>query len=203
MKQIIKSFKEEFTTAAVVTIPLCVAINYISGTIAGVLKLPIFLDTIGTLFACMVFGPLVGIITGMLSSIVSSITMPTMLPFIVVNIALALCAGILAKHKMFSNYMKIFISSIIMAIVSIIIAAPVVVIVFSGFTGGGSSMIAGLITASGVNIWISVFSAEGFFTWADRILTIIICLSVIKCLPNKLLLLFPLGSLYLKNSDSE
>ena len=35
MKQIIKSFKEEFTTVAVVTIPLCVAVNYISGTIAG------------------------------------------------------------------------------------------------------------------------------------------------------------------------
>lgn len=198
MKSMSKLFKKQFTTIAICVISLCVAINYVAGTIAALLKLPIFLDTIGTVFASMLCGPLVGIATGILTSIVASITMPTMMAFVFVNIALAITTGILAYRRMFSTYLRMAIASLIMAAVSIIISAPIVVLLFSGFTGGGSSIIAAILTASGSNIWVSVFSAEGFFTLVDRIITIALCVYIIHCLPQKLLLNFALGKLYIK-----
>ncbi|MDV2687742.1 ECF transporter S component, partial [Alkalihalophilus lindianensis] len=47
-----------FSTAALVLIPVAVGINYIGKLIAGMLKLPLWLDSIGTVLAAMLGGPI-------------------------------------------------------------------------------------------------------------------------------------------------
>lgn len=49
-----------FSTAALVLIPVAVGINYIGKLFAGVLKLPLWLDAIGTVLASMLAGPVIG-----------------------------------------------------------------------------------------------------------------------------------------------
>lgn len=191
-----KFLNQEFSAVAIVLIPLCVAINCISGQVAAFLQLPIFLDTIGTVFTGMICGPTVAITVGILTNLISAAVMPTMLPFIFVNIALGYTTGFLAKHKMLNNPYKMIISALIISLVSIVTAAPIVVLLYSGFTGGSSSIFTGLLMASGTNIWISVFSADGFFTLLDRCITLLICYRCIRCLPPNLLLHFKFGLLY-------
>jgi len=45
----IRSISEDFTTRAWVLIPIGIGINVVGGYIAQVLRLPIFLDVIGTI----------------------------------------------------------------------------------------------------------------------------------------------------------
>ena len=54
-------------TSKLVLISLCVGVNVIGALIAVALKLPIFLDTIGTFIVAFLFGPMAGVITGILS----------------------------------------------------------------------------------------------------------------------------------------
>jgi energy-coupling factor transport system substrate-specific component len=46
----------DFTTRAWVLIPVGVGINFVGGTLVTVLKLPIFLDTIGTILVALLAG---------------------------------------------------------------------------------------------------------------------------------------------------
>lgn len=51
-------------TRAITLLALCIALNIVGSNIALMLKLPIYLDSIGTVLAAAVFGPLGGMLAG-------------------------------------------------------------------------------------------------------------------------------------------
>lgn len=57
-------------STAVALIPLAIAINIAVGQLVGVLKLPVYLDSIGTVLTGALMGPWVGLVTGLLSNAV-------------------------------------------------------------------------------------------------------------------------------------
>ena len=61
---------------AILIIPVAVAVNFVGGQLASILKLPVFLDTIGTIFASMLCGPWVGAVAGGLTNVVTGIAKP-------------------------------------------------------------------------------------------------------------------------------
>jgi len=61
----------QFTTRVIVMMPVAIAINIVLGyTVQSVLKLPIYVDSIGTILVGCVAGPLPGAITGILSNLI-------------------------------------------------------------------------------------------------------------------------------------
>lgn len=66
--------KNKMATRVLTVMALCIGINYIGGTIALWLRLPIYLDSIGTIFAGALLGPVPGMLTGLSSGILSGVT---------------------------------------------------------------------------------------------------------------------------------
>ena len=63
--------RRQFTTRVIVLIPVAIAINIVLGyTVQNVLKLPIYVDSIGTILVGCVAGPLPGALTGILSNLI-------------------------------------------------------------------------------------------------------------------------------------
>ena len=192
------SIKDDFTMQAILIIPVCVAVNFVGGQLAGLLKLPMYLDTIGTIFASLLCGPWVGAVAGGLTNVVTGIANPTNFAFIPVNIIAGLVTGFLARKNMFIKTWKWLLAMFIMAWVSIIVSAPIVVLVYGGVTGGGTSLITAAALAAGANIWAAFFGTEGVFQVLDRIISFLICWAVIKVIPTRNLIKFSLGELYIK-----
>ena len=192
------SIKEDFSMLALLIIPVGVAVNFVGGQLASILKLPMYLDTIGTIFAAMLCGPWVGAVTGGLTNVVTGIANPVNFAFIPVNVIAGLVTGFLARKQMFSVWWKWLISMFVMAWVSIIVSAPIVVLVYGGVTGGGTSIITAAAMAAGANIWAAFFGTEGVFQVLDRIIPFLICWAVIKVIPPRTLVKFGCGSNYIK-----
>lgn len=192
------SIKEDFSMLALLIIPVGVAVNFVGGQLASILKLPMYLDTIGTIFAAMLCGPWVGAVTGGLTNVVTGIANPVNFAFIPVNVIAGLVTGFLARKRMFSVWWKWLISMLVMAWVSIIVSAPIVVLVYGGVTGGGTSIITAAAMAAGANIWAAFFGTEGVFQVLDRIISFLICWAVIKVIPPRTLVKFGCGSNYIK-----
>ena len=123
---------------------------------------------------------------------------PVNFAFIPVNIIAGLVTGFLARRKMFSVWWKWIISMLIMAAVSIVSSAPIVVLVYGGVTGSGTSIITAAAMAAGANIWAAFFGTEGIFTVLDRIISFIICRLVIQVIPPRTLVKFGCGKNYIK-----
>ena len=89
----------QFTTRVIVLIPVAIAINIVLGyTVQTVLKLPIYLDSIGTIFVGVLAGPLAGALTGVLTNLIWQyapvIGGGTIGPFFIVAGVIGLLAGV-------------------------------------------------------------------------------------------------------------
>src|SRR5690606_24685867 len=87
----------QFTTLTIVLIPVAVGINYVGKFIAAALKLPLWLDSIGTVLAAMLAGPWVGAISGAANNVIFGITAdPISFWYLITSIAIVLVVGFLA-----------------------------------------------------------------------------------------------------------
>jgi energy-coupling factor transport system substrate-specific component len=181
------SIKSDFSLLAMLLIPIAVAVNFVGGQLAVNLKLPFYLDTIGTILVAMLCGPWVGGVAGLVTNIVLGISDPIYFPYAIVNIALGLVTGFLARKRFFSHWWKWVISIICMSLISILTAAPITVLMFGGMTGSGTSIITATMLATGANIWQAVLSTELIFTALDRVISILLTYLVIKVIPSRTL----------------
>lgn len=189
---------DDFSMLALLIIPVAVAVNFVGGQLASLLKIPMYLDAIGTIFSAMLCGPWVGAVAGALTNIVIGIANPVQFAFIPVNILAGLVTGFLARKNMFSTWWKWIISMVIMAITSIVSSAPIVVLVYGGVTGYGTSLITATVMAAGANIWAAVIGTEGIFTVLDRIISFIVSRLVIRVIPPRTLIKFQCGEHYIR-----
>lgn len=66
-----------FDTRTIVLIPIAIAINIVLGqTVSAVLKVPIYLDSIGTVLVGVLAGPIPGLVTGVLSNLLWTYVLP-------------------------------------------------------------------------------------------------------------------------------
>jgi hypothetical protein len=71
------SISSQFDTRTIVLMPIAVAINIILGaTVANALKIPIYLDSIGTILVGALAGPVAGALTGFLSNTLWTYVIP-------------------------------------------------------------------------------------------------------------------------------
>lgn len=61
-------------TFKITIMAFAVVINIIGAFIAILLKLPIFIDTIGTFLSAFLFGPVGGLLTGIVTSLINGLT---------------------------------------------------------------------------------------------------------------------------------
>jgi uncharacterized membrane protein len=98
------SITRQFDTRTLVLMPVAMALNIVLGTaVASALKIPIYLDSIGTILVAALAGPLAGAATGFLSNVIWTylapppFSSPFAVPFAVVAVVVGLLAGTFAR----------------------------------------------------------------------------------------------------------
>ncbi len=115
--------RSDFTTLTLTLIPVAIVINIVVGQIVqNVLKLPIYLDSIGTVLVAVVAGPLAGALTGALSNILwGIIASPISTPFAITAFVIGLSAGILAQLGWFKRELPLAQGLLVVAVVGAIL----------------------------------------------------------------------------------
>lgn len=190
--------KKDFTLIAVLLIPVAIAINIVGFQLCQLLRLPIFLDSIGTILVGALAGPWVGAIAGFLTNMINGIFNPVYFAYAPTSIFVGIFAGILSSKGLLKNFWKIIISGVILTLVSTISSGTITAFVFGGATGGTGSIITGALLAAGNNIITSVFSVQIFQEIADKLISIIVVWIVMRGMSDRYLSKLKNGNLYLK-----
>jgi energy-coupling factor transport system substrate-specific component len=182
---------EQFTTLAWVLIPVAVGINVVGGTVTNALRIPLFLDVIGTILLAILAGPLVGVVGGVLTNLVLGVTRsPTIIPFAVVNAGIALVAGYLAMRGWFRiregrDYLKLAGVGVCVALTSIVLSVPIVVTLFGGLTGTAPDIVVGAFLALGFDLVLAVLAAEFVIEPIDKISSVVIAYFIATSVPER------------------
>lgn len=194
------SIKDDFTLMAMMLIPIAIAVNIIGGQIAVLLKLPVYLDTIGTLLIAILAGPWVGALTGLLSNLVNSIFDPVFIPYAIVSVAVGLAAGFFSRAKLFLTIWKTILVGILIGLLAAIVSTPITAYLFGGVTGSGSTLITGVLMAAGQNLIEAVLTSSIISDLADKTISCLICFFIIKSMSSRYLSKFSLGENFFRES---
>jgi len=134
----LESITSQFDTRTIVLIPIAIAINIILGqTVSAALKVPIYLDSIGTILVGVLAGPIAGALTGGLANLIWTYVLPAPFhsdyaaPFFIVAVEIGLVAGIFGRLGFFRSRPNT--SNDRLAIGAVVVIAIVAVIAVYGF----------------------------------------------------------------------
>jgi len=124
----------QFSTRVIALIPVAIAINIVLGyLVQTVLKLPIYLDSIGTILVGVLAGPLAGLVTGAASNLIWQyapvIGGGTIGPFAITAAVIGVLAGIWGQLGVYRSRpatgTQLLVAAIIAAAVVILLAVPI------------------------------------------------------------------------------
>lgn len=182
----------KLNTAALVLIPAAVGINYIGKLFAGLLKLPLWLDAIGTVLAALLAGPVVGAICGAINNIIYGLTMdPISFVYALSSIGIGIAVGVLARLDKAKGIKGILVLGAVVTVVSVVISTPINMIFWGGQTGNvwGDAVFAWGI-ANNMPAFLASALDELVVDIPDKFATIFISYAIFKGLPQRLILLY-------------
>ena len=167
-----------------------IALNVIGALVALGLRLPIYLDSIGTILIACLLGPKYAVMTGVCGSLVSGITFdPYSIYFAPVQISTGLLAGIM-YNKGFLKGKKTPLGVFIFTLPTSIISACIAAFLFGGVTSSCSSYIVQILSHFNVPMVVGVFATQVITDYADKFIAVIIVTLVVSAMPKNYKLSF-------------
>ncbi len=175
-----------FSTASLVLIPAAIGINYLGKLFAGLLKLPLWLDSIGTVLASMLAGPIIGGIAGAVNNIIYGFTAdPISFVYAITSAVIGLVVGIMAYKGWIANVGKALILGLVVGFIAATVSTPLNILFWGGQTGNiwGDAIFATMI-ANNIPLWLASFADSIVVDVPDKMVTVLISFLIFKGLPK-------------------
>ena len=182
----------KFSTAALVLIPAAIGINYLGKLFAGLLKLPLWLDSIGTVLSSMLAGPIIGAIAGIINNIIYGFTAdPISFVYAITSGVVGLVVGIMAYKGWIASVGKALVLGLVVGLIAATVSTPLNIMFWGGQTGNiwGDALFATLI-AQDLPLWFASFADSIVVDVPDKIVTVLISFLIFKGLPKNLIQMY-------------
>jgi energy-coupling factor transport system substrate-specific component len=188
-------FKTKLNAACFVLIPACIGINYLGKLFASVLKLPLWLDSIGTCIGGILGGPVIGGICGAANNLIYGFTTgdSITLVYALTSLGIGVAVGIMARLGRMEKLSGAILTACVAGLTAVVISTPLNIIFWGGTTGNiwGDAVFA-WSQASGLPVAFGSFLDEVIVDVPDKLITLLIVYAIIKGLPKKLTSLYEL-----------
>lgn len=166
---------------------VAVAMNIVLGIITSALGIPLYLDTLGTVLSAAILGPLPGIIVGALSNIITGLIYSVSdIPFCLVNMAVGLVVGLVAKKFKF-DWIQALIVGLALSVLCPAIGTPIGIFVYGGLNGTFSDVLVMSLVEGGKSIFQASFLRNIASNLIDKVGTCLIGCALIKAMPMRFL----------------
>lgn len=160
----------------------CIALNIVGSYLALLLRLPIYLDSIGTILAGALMGPWYGLAAAVGNGLISGVlTDVYSLYFLPVGAVTGLMAGLLFRKGILKGW-KVIPGSLALTVPGTALSASISAFLFGGITSSGSSLLVQLFHHLGLNLVASAFAVQIVTDYADRLISVLLVLVLTACL---------------------
>lgn len=189
-----------FTTPRLILIALGAALNFSIGTIVYLLKLPIYLDSIGTILIGLLLAPdrmaafVCAWAAGWVSLAVSGLVNPFLPWFAMTDVAIALVTALLTvgaaatfrarplRSAPFTA--QVILCGVATGVVSAVVSVPVVVYLFGGVTGSGSAFVVAFFLKTGQHLMSAAMLSGLLNDPLDKVLQVLLAALLYRATPG-------------------
>jgi len=191
-----------FTTPRLVAVALCAALNFAIGNVVYLIKLPIYLDSIGTILCALLLFPdriaaiVCAFTAGFIGVVLSGLLINPFLPWFSATVfAIALVSALLTGlatttfrarslvARAFAG--KVILYGMLTGIVSAVVSAPVVVYLFGGVTGSGSAFVVAFFLKTGQQLMNSALLSGLATEPVDKTLQVLLAALLYRATPQE------------------
>ena len=188
-----KIFKTQLNAAVIVLIPACIGINYLGKLFASFLKLPLWLDSIGTCIGACLGGPVIGAICGAANNLIYGLTTGDNITLIyaLTSLGIGLVVGIMARLGFMKSFPKALLTACGGGLAAVVVSTPLNILFWGGTTGNvwGDAVFAATQAAK-LPLALGSLLDEIVVDVPDKLITLIIVYLILKGLPKKLTTLY-------------
>jgi energy-coupling factor transport system substrate-specific component len=193
---------DEMSGAALPFVAFCIALNLTAGQITAALKIPLYLDSIGTILVAVLVGPWSAVICGSAANLLAAaLGNPSMMFFIPVVAIIGAFTGFLARRGWFRKWYLVALGGLLQGIIAAIASAPISAYLFSGVMMAGTDFLVLYFRSVGNTILNSVLYQGLTSDPADKLVSYLIVFFLTKNLPQQLISRFR-GATNLRGPDS-
>ena len=180
----------KMTTYKLCLIAFAICINFVGGQIALLLKLPIYLDSIGTVLVAATLGPFYGMLPNLLSGLLMGMTVDVYsLYYAPVGILLGFVTG-LVYRKWQPKKWSILPAALIITLPSTIISSCITAFLFGGITSSGSTILVQILARTPLGLVGSCFVVQFITDYIDRVICIAVATVLMMALRKNMKGLF-------------
>jgi energy-coupling factor transport system substrate-specific component len=190
-----------FTTPRLVAIALCAALNFSVGNIVYLIKLPVYLDSVGTILCALLLFPdrlaaiACAFIAGFIGIILTGLLLNPFLPWFAFSVlAIALVSALLTARATDTFRTRplpagrfganVVLYGVMTGIVSAVVSAPVVIYLFGGVTGSGSALVVAYFVKTGDFLWDATLRSGLIIEPVDKTLQVLLAALLYRATPK-------------------
>ena len=183
--------KKKMTVNQMVLIALAACINAAGGQAALALRLPVYLDSVGTILAGILLGPVYGMLPSLLSGILMGMTADIYsLYFAPVGMITGFMAGLASRGMPelmgHTSWSRLFLASAMITIPGTVVSALICAGLFVGITSSGSTILVQLLSHTPLGMTASVFLVQILTDFADRTVSLFLAAAAAGAVPARL-----------------
>jgi energy-coupling factor transport system substrate-specific component len=179
--------RQDFSTFTWVLIAVAIVLNIVVGQLVSLLKLPVFLDSIGTVLVGVLAGPWAGGLAGLLTNLIWGLfTSPVAAAFAPVAMVIGIAAGFCARYGLFRNWWLAILAGVIITVFNAVVAVPIRLYMFGGITGSGADFVTAYMLALGKDLFGSVVVTVFTSNIVDKVVTAVLVFGILKVLPARM-----------------
>ena len=173
--------RKKITVFQLCVVAMAVGINMVGGQLALLLRLPIYLDSIGTILFGMLPNLLSGVLMGMTTDIYS-------LYFAPVGMVIGFMNGLvwqrwIWKRPGIAGKGRLWLWALAVAIPGTIVSSVICAAVFGGVTSSGSMVLVQLLAKTPIGMTASIFLVQIVTDYLDRALSMMLVSAFLQVLP--------------------
>ncbi len=176
-------------------LPLAAALNITGGWLASALRIPLYLDSLGTIWAACLGGPLAGATTALISGLISAAAnSPVWLCFLPPALLVGLMAGYLSNRGFMRNLSLAAFMGLILGLTAALASAPIAAYILHGSSGGGTDLVVAAFRLAGLSTLHACLAQSLTVDPVDKLISCLLIQSLIAAMPTRLRGSFQNGS---------
>ena len=196
--------KSELTAPSIPLIAFGIALDLTVGQLTVALKIPLYLDSIGTILVAVLVGPYAGTIAGSFANIMAAaFGNPTMMFFIPVVAVIGAFTGFVANKGWFRRWWLCVIGGLVQGILAATVSAPISSFLFGGTMMAGTDALVYFFRSMGNNILTSVWYQGLTSDPIDKTVSYLLVFFILQNLPLRLISRFRGASNVLQPSSRD
>ncbi len=179
----------KFSSRQIALMGMMITLNVALGGLVHILKLPVYLDAIGTILAAILLGLFPAIVVGVLSFLIAAaVISPVYVWFTGTQAVIAVFIYVAtSKFGALKSLPRAIATGLLLGLTTGIVSAPIIVGVFGGVAGSGRDLVTAALLGMGQQIYKAVLLSGAASEPFDKLLQVLAAFFILRALPSKVL----------------